>query len=67
MKIRITREIPIANPPAVGTIFEVIGEQESTGRGTRMYYIINDGIKTGVYPRECEVVNEEGERKCLEN
>lgn len=61
MKIKITQEIPIANPPKIGSIHEVtkVDYEPPRNKRTRMYHIDYDGRDVGVYSRECEKVLEE--------
>ncbi len=60
MKIRITRSLPISNPPTVGSIHEVIRVETEPPRykRTRMYFIEIGGREIGVYPHECEKTRE---------
>lgn len=58
MKIRITVPIPVQNPPAVGTVHEVIRTEYEPPRykRTKLYFINYNGQETGIYPHECEKV-----------
>lgn len=61
MKIKITERLPIANPPEVGSIHEVIRRETELPRHkrTRLYFIKVGGREIGVYPHECERIWEQ--------
>ena len=61
MKIKITKRLPIANPPEVGSLHGVIrrGTGPQRHKRTRLYFIKVDGREVGVYPHECERVWEQ--------
>lgn len=61
MKIKIKNEIPVLNPPEVGSVHEVIKIEYEPPRykRTKMYFIKHKGEEIGVFPCECEKVIEE--------
>lgn len=60
MKIKITKRLPIANPPEIGSVHEVTRRETEPPRHkrTRLYFIKVDGREVGVYLHECEVVHD---------
>lgn len=63
MKIKVTKPIPVQNPPKIGTVHEVtkIKYEPQRSKRTELYLINYDGAETGIYPHECEVVRERTE------
>lgn len=59
MKIRITTDLPVEtkNRPKKGSVYEV--EEESRQGRRKLYFVTVNGIRVGVFPNECEIVEEE--------
>lgn len=64
MKIKITKDLPVPDHarPAIGSTYEVVDSKRLSGQPIgrrRIYFIMVAGERVGVYPEECEIVEEE--------